>query len=280
MSRASRQLPASRRTATYATLPGVSSNAQRFQSTVPFYARYRLGYPARLIERVIALTGLAAGDPVLDLGAGPGLLAVPFAAAGMRVTAADPEPTMLAAAGEAARAAGVQLTLWSGGSNDLTSDMGPYHLVTMGRSFHWMDRAATLSRLDSIIAPDGAIALFSDQHPNTAENRWRDVLQEVADRYGRDREPVVLEGKSPDHRSHESYLLGSRFNMLEAVSVFIRRPITVDEIVGRALSMSTCSPEKLGQRIGAFEAELRAALAGSGDLTEIAGLVALIARRP
>lgn len=258
----------------------MSSNAHRFQSTVPYYARYRLAYPVRLIERVIALTGLRAGDPVLDLGAGPGLLAVPFAAAGMRVTAADPEPTMLAAAGEAARAAGVTLTLWSGGSNELTPGMGPYRLVTMGRSFHWMDRAATLARLDDIVAPDGAIALFSDEHPKTAENRWSEVLHDVANRYGRDEEPFLRERKSPEYRSHESHLFASRFNVLEAISVFVRKPVTSDEIVGRALSMSTCSPEKLGQRIGAFESELRNAVADSGDLTEIASLVALIARRP
>ncbi|MHB8813770.1 MAG: methyltransferase domain-containing protein, partial [Steroidobacteraceae bacterium] len=205
--------------------------------------------------------------------------AIAFARAGMRVTAADPEP-MLAAAGEAARASGLTVTLWSGGSNDLTPDMGPYRLVTMGRSFHWMDRAATLERLDRIIAPDGATVLFNDEHPGTAENRWRDVLEDVVSRYGRNEEPVILERKSRDYRTHESYLLASRFNVLEAISIVIRKPITIDEIVGRALSMSTCSPEKLGPRIGAFEAELRDALAGSGDLTEIASLVALIARRP
>jgi ubiquinone/menaquinone biosynthesis C-methylase UbiE len=259
---------------------GMSSNAHRFQSTVPFYARYRLAYPTRLIARVIALTGLRAGDPMLDLGTGPGLLAVPFAVAGMRVTAADPEPTMLAAAGEAARAAGVTLTLWSGGSNELAPGMGPYRLVTMGRSFHWMDRPTTLDRLDSIVAPDGAIVLFSDSHPKTAENGWLDALHDVADRYGRDKEPVILERKSRDYRSHESYLLASRFNMLDGLSIVIRRPITMDEIVGRALSMSTCSPEKLGQRIGAFESDLRNALAGHADFAEIVSLEALIARRP
>src|SRR5690348_10160791 len=107
--------------------------SHRFRSTIPFYSRYRLAYPARLIERVIALTGLREGDAVLDLGTGPGLLAVPFAVAGMRVTAADPDPAMLAAAGETARDAGVTLTLWRGGSNELAPGMGPYRLVTMGR---------------------------------------------------------------------------------------------------------------------------------------------------
>lgn len=257
----------------------MTSHASRFQSTVPFYARYRLAYPPRLIERVIALTGLKTGDPILDLGTGPGLLAVPFAAAGMRVTAADPEPTMLEAAGEAARAAGVTLTLWRGGSDDLAPGMGPFRLVTMGRSFHWMDRAATLRRLDDIVAAHGALALFGDEHPKTAENRWDDVLRDVASRYGRNEEPVIRERELRDYRTHESYLLDSSFNLLETVSVVIRKPITVDEIVGRALSMSTCSPEKLGAKVAAFEAELRDALAARGDLTEIASLVALIARR-
>lgn len=258
----------------------MTSHASRFQSTVPFYTRYRLAYPPRLIERVMELTGLAAGDAVLDLGTGPGFLAVPFAAAGMRVTAVDPESSMLAAAGEAARAAGVTLTLISAASDDLTPGMGPFRLVTMGRSFHWMDRAATLDRLDGMIAPAGAIVLFEDAHPKTAENAWLDVLNDVASRYGRDDEPVISERKSPAYRSHESFLLASRFNVLEAISIILRRPISVAEILGRALSMSTCSPEKLGSRIGAFESDLRGALADKGELTEIATLTALIARRP
>lgn len=257
----------------------MASHRSRFQSTVPFYTRYRLGYPSRLIERVIELTGVQAGDSMLDLGTGPGLLAVPFAAAGMRVTAADPEPAMLAAAAETARAAGVKLDLWSGGSDDLTPDMGPYRLVTMGRSFHWMDRAATLVRLDSIIGRGGAIVLFYDEHPKTAENRWADVLHNVANRYGRGEESVISERKSAEYRSHESLLLASPFSDLEAISVIVRKPISADEILGRALSMSTCSPERLGPRLGAFEAELRSALGASSELTEIAGLVALIARR-
>jgi len=49
-----------------------SYQPRRFQSTVAAYARFRLGYPDRLIRRVIELVGLKPGDPVLDLGCGEG----------------------------------------------------------------------------------------------------------------------------------------------------------------------------------------------------------------
>ena len=57
----------------------IPMNRAAFKSAVPYYERYRLGYPQRLIRRVAALLGLAPGDAVLDLGTGPGFLAVPFA---------------------------------------------------------------------------------------------------------------------------------------------------------------------------------------------------------
>src|SRR6185503_11262660 len=93
-----------------------SFNPRRFRSTVPFYARYRLGYPDSLIARVAAFVGLRAGDTVMDLGCGPGLLAVPFAKLGMRVTAVDPEPDMVEACRAAAAEAGVAIEVRQGSS--------------------------------------------------------------------------------------------------------------------------------------------------------------------
>lgn len=255
---------------------------RRFKSAAPFYERYRLGYPDRLIQRVIALAGLAPDDPVLDLGTGPGLLAVPFARAGMAVTAADPEPAMLEAAGAAARAAGARLTLWQGGSYELTPQMGPFRLVTIGRAFHWMDREATLAMLDKIVAPGGGVAFFHDAHPDVTENRWFRVLRETADRYTKD--PVHAgERRTGAHRRYEPYLFTSAFSQLDGLSVTTKAEITMDDLVGRAYSMSSCAPERLGARMGEFEADLRAALAPfatDGTLIEVAEMVALLARRP
>jgi SAM-dependent methyltransferase len=255
---------------------------RRFQSAVPYYQRYRLAYPERLIARVIALLRLGPGAPVLDLGCGPGSLAVPFAKAGLRVTAADPEPEMLAAAEAAAAAAGVGLTLWRGGSYDLKPDMGPYRLVSIGRAFHWMDRMATLAMLNRIITPDGAVGFFHDAHPVLPDNAWFKVLCKVGDKFGRAQQPHVAERKALGHRRYEPFLFRSAFTELDGLSVTIRQPISEDEIVGRAFSQSTTSPALLGPQADAFEAELRKslrALSPEGTFTEIAEMVALIARR-
>jgi SAM-dependent methyltransferase len=254
----------------------------RFQTTVPFYARYRLGYPDALIARIIEIAGLKPGDPVMDLGCGPGLAAIPFARAGLNVMAIDPEPNMVQAATQEAALAGVALDVRRGSSFDLPRGIGPFKLVTMGRSFHWMDRAATLNILDTLIAPGGAIVLLHDNHPRTAENRWRKVLNDLGNEYGRRESSHVKEYSSADYRTHESFLLRSRFNRLESAGVFIERKMTADDIVGLAFSLSTSAPQKLGDKKDAFERDLRAALAAlspDSQFTEIAEAYALIARR-
>jgi SAM-dependent methyltransferase len=253
---------------------------RRFQSTVPYYARYRLGYPDLLIRRVVALAGLAPGDAVLDLGCGPGLLALPFAGLGMKVTAVDPEPEMLAALRSAADGLDVDARL--GSSFDLPTGIGPFRLAVMGRSFHWTDRQETLKALDKLILPGGAIALFDDEHLKTAENRWRAMLSEVAKRYGAAEAPHLIARVSPDYRNHESILLDSPFPVLQSAGVIVDRMIGVDDIVGLSRSQSVTALQKLGDRVEAFEAELRgelAKLSPDGHFREIAEMRALIAKR-
>jgi len=260
----------------------MTGSMRPFLGAVDAYRRHRLAYPDRLIRRVIALAGLAPGDAVLDLGTGTGMPAIAFAQAGMAVTALDPEPEMLAVARAAAAAAGVTVDFRAGGSQDLAPEMGPFKLVTMGRSFHWMDRAATLAMLDRIVTPGGGVALFHDAHPPVDENRWFRTLYDVTRKFGRDEAEHVKE-RNGGHRRYEPFLFASAFTELDWLSVTIRRARNEDEIVGLAFSMSTCSPQRLGGRADAFEAELRQALrelSPDGTFTEVAELVALLARRP
>jgi len=261
-------------------------SGSRFGSTVAYYDRYRLDYPQRLLARVRDLAGLKAGDPVLDLGTGTGMLAIGFAQLGMAVTAMDPEPDMLAAAAGRAVAAGVTVDLAAGGSADLHPGMGPYRLVTMGRSFHWMDRAATLAMLDRIVAPEGGVALFHDAHPPVEENAWFRTLCGMQDKFGRRAASHIAERPMKQmggHRRYEPFLFASAFTQLDGLSVTIRQTLTVDDIVGRAFSMSVSSRETLGPQAEEFAATLSQALrelSPDGTFTEVAELVGLLARRP
>lgn len=261
----------------------VSHEPRRFQSATAYYQRYRLAYPDRLIRRVADLLGLQPGDAVLDLGCGTGMLAIPFAQAGMAVTALDPEPDMLAAARQAAHAAGVDVTFQRASSYDLTPDMGPFRLAAIGRAFHWMDRAATLDMLDKIITPDGGLALFHDAHPPVEENGWFKAMVRVAGKFGRAGAAHVSERAAGGHRRYEPYLFASAFTQLDGLSVTIRQSLSAEEILGRAFSTSVCAPDKLLDRKEAFSAELSVALrelSPDGKFTEVAELVALLARRP
>ncbi len=249
---------------------------RRFRSTVPHYVAGRLRYPPGLIAAVAGALALDGSGRLLDLGCGPGFLAIAFAPYVAEVVAMDPEPDMLAAAQEAARGQAGRFTFVLGGSQDLAPALGRFSLVTMGRSFHWMDREKTLATLDTMIEPKGGVALFGDRHPNVPENAWHKAWRAIRDRYAED-------DPRPHDRDHEAVLRRSPFSALRLLTERVQRRTSLDEMVARALSLSTTSPERLGQARAAFEAELRAALAPyaeGGAVSELVEALALLATRP
>jgi SAM-dependent methyltransferase len=254
----------------------------RFRSAVPFYVEGRLDYPRRLVVNVAAWTGVSAGGRVLDLGCGPGFLAIAFAKLGFSVVGIDPDQAMLAAAEELAGKRGVACEFREGSSYDIDPTLDRFNLVTMGRSFHWMDRPATLAALDRVVENGGAIALFRDDHIKCRENRWIGALEEVRRRF-EDRDEFAKLRKAGEIDRHETVLLDSAFPLLETMGVTKRLSLGIEGVVARALSYSASSPEKLGERRPDFEAAVREAVspfAHDGMLTELVEFSALIARRP
>jgi SAM-dependent methyltransferase len=250
---------------------------RRFRTAAPHYLQGRPPYADRLIKRVVALTGLTARHRVMDLGCGPGQLAQAFAAHAAEVIGIDPEPEMLRIA--RAQAPG-NVAFIEGSSYDLGPHLGTFHLVTIGRAFHWMDRTDTLRRLDELIEPDGAVAFFSDSHPDVPDNDWNQKFRDITDRYGQG-QGFLRRGAG--YAPTIALLLESRFGALEMISVIERREMTTDRLVERAFSRSTTSREKLGETAAAFEAEIRAAIAAihpDGVFAEVVATQALIARRP
>jgi len=254
---------------------------RRFRGTAAHYLAGRPPYAGLLIRRVATLTGLERRHAVLDLGCGPGVLARSFAPLAGEVVAMDPEPEMLATAAEhLAGLANVRLV--PGGSNDLSSALGRFHLVVMGRSFHWMDRAETLHRLDTLIEQCGAVVHFHTHHADVPANAWNEQFRDLRRRYAGDRHDGPQEHGERWVR-HEAFMLASRFRCVEAHSVFEPRTFDAGTLVDRVFSMSSYSLARLDGRAEALERDVRALIreiAPDGRLTEVIESNALIARRP
>jgi SAM-dependent methyltransferase len=255
---------------------------RRFRTSAEYYVRGRLSYPDALIARVISITGLARHHSILDLGCGPGLLAAAFAPHVQKVLGIDPEPAMLEAAKVYAHHKGVEVKFRLGSSYDLDGLEETFHLVTMGRSFHWMDRAATLEALDRIVEPGGAVALFRDSHPEVPKNQWHDQFRSVLEPFARKDPAHALHGSVGLRIPHEVFLLESKFSRLERFSVINQIKTPVERLIDRALSMSTTSPERLSSELETVVEKLREVLnpqATDGVIVEVIESEALLAFR-
>ena len=255
---------------------------QRFRSAAEHYRKGRPPYAPALFERVAEWIGLTRDRAVLDLGCGPGQLALGFARLAGAVTAVDPEPEMLRIAAAEAADTGTEIRFIEGSSYDIGPALGRFRLAAIGRAFHWMDRADTLLRLDGMIEPDGAVALFADRHPEVPENAWRAAYNAVLDHYSAE-DSARRQRKAADWPAHEAVLLASPFSQLERIGVIERRRTPVGNIEDRLLSLSSVSRDKIGARADDMIAALREKLAPftiDGEVPEIVESEALIALRP
>ncbi len=253
---------------------------QRFQNAARYYTTGRPTYPKLLIRRVVDLVGLSYRVHALDLGTGPGFLAIDFAPFAKQVTAIDPSPEMLAVARENVERAGAKVRLVQGSSYERGPELGRVRRATIGRAFHWMDRAQTLASLGALLDDGGAIALFSESYPNVAENAWRREFQAILEGYTAADPAKPVFQATP---ANEELFLASPFDHLERLSVIERRETPLDRFADRALSYGSTWQGKPGSREDDLAEDIRKAIAKyadeSGVVREVIEGHALVARR-
>jgi ubiquinone/menaquinone biosynthesis C-methylase UbiE len=252
----------------------------RFKDASRYYTTGRPWYPKRLAERVANLVGLTAGQDVLDLGTGPGFLAIDFASLANAVVAVDPSPEMLAEARQNARRASVDVRFVQASSYELGAHLGRFKLVTIGRAFHWMNREETLKALDPLIEPGGAIAIFGTSYPDVPTNVWQKSFQNILDGYSTE-DPARPQIRAAT--AHEAVLLSSAFDHLERVAVLESRRTPVERLVDRALSFASTWHGRPGSREEDLAVDVRKAFApyadSDGNVLEVLEGEALVAFR-
>ena len=236
---------------------------RKYEGAAGYYSRYRPPYPPVLVKVLRETFRLDGTGRLLDLGCGPGSVAIPVAHLFERVVAMDPEPDMLKEGRAVARRAGVENIEWMCGSSaELSPALGQFRLVTMGESFHWMDRLRTLEALYDLVSVGGGVAIVGRGTPLPLPpmTPWRAAVCRVVRRYlGEIPLPWDQEPPLPDERD-EAYLKRSRFRDLIEHQELFEVEWTVESIIGNLCSMSFCSRKTLGDRAAAFERDLRSAL--------------------
>jgi SAM-dependent methyltransferase len=135
------------------------------------YAR-RPAYPAELHERLVALApGLSR---VLDLGCGPGKLAIALSPRFEQVTAVDPSRLMLEVA-RALESTGRRNIRWIQGRAEDAGLAGPFDLIVIGAAIHWMLHDRVMPKLRRVLRDSGILALVDGDAPSEAP--WIDAYR-------------------------------------------------------------------------------------------------------
>lgn len=236
----------------------------RFASTASLYEHLRPPYPREFFRAVTHKLGLTKESSLIDLGTGPGLLALGFGPYVGRIVGVDPEPAMLDAARLAASGAGRHLTLIEDKAETLPLDIGRFDIVTIGRALHWMDREATLARLEELVACDGTILICASFSVTDGRNPWLDGYNEIRRRWS----PANLweeAGKGTrTHRDLPAFFRGSAFAPTELVTVETSHTVSMQDLAQRTLTYSSSSPEALGDNVEAMLRDVESHLASFG----------------
>ncbi len=235
-----------------------------FDGTSKYYAKYRAPYPQEMFEDVVAKFGLNGQGRLLDVGSGPGVLAVPLSKYFKEVVAVEVDPGMAEAGRERAHQFGVENIQWLNKSGDeLNEEVGKFKLVTLGSSFHWLDRERFAKLASKILDEDGGIFItWTGQSIwNKERSVWEEKVLEVIKKYlGSERRAGDGLFKIEPEK-HEEILRRAGFERLgykkypSAVQV-----VTAEDIINGQYTTSYATRRLFGDRATAYEKELTAEL--------------------
>ena len=124
------------------------------------YARFRDIYPAQFYERLSALRLGVAGQRVLDLGTGTGVLPRNMYRYGAQWTGADINENQIRCARKLTAEAGMDITYVVAAAEALPFPTASFDVITACQCFMYFDKRIVLPKLHALLANGGHLAII------------------------------------------------------------------------------------------------------------------------
>lgn len=129
-----------------------------FDEVAVEYDRHRPAYPDELIDQACQFAGIGIGDRVLEIGCGSGQLTRGLLARGLRVTALEPGPSLIALAEQNLDGTG-DVEFINARFEDAMLAPEQFAAVFSASAFHWLDPNVSWQKAADVLVPGGTLAL-------------------------------------------------------------------------------------------------------------------------
>ena len=153
-----------------------------FDEAALLYDEVRPGYPEALFDDAVALSGIAPGGRILEIGCGTGQATVPFARRDYEILCVELGEN-LAAVARRNLAPYPKVEVSTGDFEEYPIPEGAFDLAISATAFHWLDPALAYPKVARALRPGGSIALFWNEHVHSdASGDFFEAAQKVYER--------------------------------------------------------------------------------------------------
>lgn len=267
-----------------------------FAGSAAFYDRGRIPYPPGLHDAFASVADLRGAPRLIDVGCGPGTIALRLADLFAEVVGLDADRGMIEEATRAAALRNVTNARWLRlRAEDLPAGLGTFRYATFAQSFHWMERELVAAATFGMLEPGGAFVHPGGEeletpppagplpHPPPPVDAIRQLRESYLGPGRRAGQGVLLHG-TPGNEPEVLQAAGFEPPVSVRVTGGQILERTVDDVVAGVFSMSGSAPHLFGDRLADFQLELRASLTAASDdglfCEQIPDIALVFYRRP